>query len=432
MKKIQLVVLVFFLSLAFISCQKTSVNEQTNEVISEKNIANLKTWYENKVTENLNAKSNLRQPSQGKINWDEAIIMNNNKGYLIPITVKSKLSITKFLQISTDNAKGNSDGEYVYIIDNDILTKTSKDYKAQSELLDRNEKPDNFNGAIIRYSIKNELQSSLYFENGSASSSKNKIIAFKEIENKSIPTNTSENILARCWGYFLNTYIDGILVDSQLLYVSCTSEQQWTDTIEGDGSGGGGGTPTTWIGQENGYPFGWWTDPIWIQANIKMGKDEGPNPAEIALIMQYPVAALFINNNAGKAEDETIVKFGTNGLNNQSDAFRHAYWQALNTKSVGGYMTLLFSSAHETSTPNQFSLEKEMDIHNNLIGIALYNSNPGLTNAQYSLLVWNAGQNGNLVYLTPINYNSTCYWGCPGNPLGDHGISSSTHITPTP
>jgi hypothetical protein len=430
MKKIQLLVLVFLLGIAFVSCKKTSVNEETNEAISEKNIANLKTWYENQVTENLNAKSSLLQPSQGKINWDEVIIMNNNKGYLIPITVKSKLSVTKFLQISTDNAKGNSDGEYVYIIDNDISTKTSKDYKAQSELLDRNEKPDNFNGAIIRYSIKNELQSSLYFENGSASSSKNKIIAFKEIENKSRPTNTSTNTLARCWGYFLNTYIDGILVDSQLLYVSCTSEEQWTDTIEGDG--GGGGTPSYWIGQENGYPYGWWADPIWIQANIRMGRDEGPNPVELALIMQYPVAALFINNNAGKAQDETIAKFGANGLNNQSDAFRHAYWQALNTKSVGGYMTLLFSSAHETSTPPQFAIEKYMDIHNNLIGMALYNSNPGLTNAQYSQLVWNAGQNGDLRYLTPINYNSTCYWGCPGNPLGDHGISASTHLTPTP
>ncbi len=432
MKKVQLSVLVFFLSLAFFSCKKTSVNEEENAALSEQTISNLKSWYESQLNDNLNAKSILPNLNQGKINWDEVIIMNNNKGYLIPIEVKSKLKINKFLQISTNNTNGVNDGEYVYIIDDCISDKTFKNHKTQSELLYNNKMPDNLTGAIIRYNIKNELQSCQYFEKGILSSSKNKAIVFKELENKSRASNTTESSLTGCVGYYLNTYIDGILVDSQLLYITCppTTPQEWTDVIAG--SGGGNGIPSYWIGQEDGYPYGWWADPIWIQANIKMGRDEGPNPVELALIMQYPVAALFINNNAGKAEDETIVKFGANGLNNQSDAFRHAYWQALNTKSVGAYVTLLFSSAHETSTPTQFELEKQMDVFNNLKGMTLYNSNPGLTNAQYSQLVWNAGQNGDLRYLTPINYNSPCYWGCPGNPLGDHGISTSTHLTPTP
>lgn len=176
MKKVQLLVLVFFLSLAFISCKKTSVNEETTATVSEKNIANLKSWYENQQNENLNAKSSLLQPSEGKINWDQTIIMNNNKGYLIPIAVKSKLNVNKFLQISNNNAI--NDGEYVYIIDNDISTKTLKDYKTQSELLFKNEKINNFNGVIIRFDFKNRLQSSLYFENGVISLSKNKIITF--------------------------------------------------------------------------------------------------------------------------------------------------------------------------------------------------------------------------------------------------------------
>jgi hypothetical protein len=197
-------------------------------------------------------------------------------------------------------------------------------------------------------------------------------------------------------------------------------------------------------GESLGYPNEWWFDVNWIKANIKMGRDEGPNPAEIALIIQYPLVALSINYNAGNAQDETVIRFGANGLNNQSDAFRHAYWQTLNTKSVGGYMAILFSTAHETSTPTQFELEKNMDIYNNLIGIALFNSNPGLTNAQYAQLVWNAGQNGDLRYLSPLlpppffpngtpNSNGDpCYWGCAGNTLGTHGITNQTHLTPTP
>jgi hypothetical protein len=183
----------------------------------------------------------------------------------------------------------------------------------------------------------------------------------------------------------------------------------------------------------------WWQDETWLKLHFGLGVDRDDlnrplkdiTPEELALTFQYPDAAFKINRNAGKAQAETMSRFGENGLNNKSDAFRHTFWLAINTKSVGGFLAFAFSDAHETDTPAKFQLEKQMDLHNNAIGVGLC-PQPALTVAHLAQSAWQAVQDGTCWYLSPIDYSPTsCFWGCPGNPTGTHGITPSTIIKPT-
>lgn len=94
---------------------------------------------------------------------------------------------------------------------------------------------------------------------------------------------------------------------------------------------------------------------------------------------------------------------GTSGLNDKSDAFRHAFWQAINVQSAGATITSLFADAHESSTPTQLLLEKQMDEYNNAIGIAYAQSITIFTlNSTISTAIWEKVIDGELKYLSPI------------------------------
>lgn len=101
-------------------------------------------------------------------------------------------------------------------------------------------------------------------------------------------------------------------------------------------------------------------------------------PAELALCMENPVAALQIYRNSRIALKEFP---GWNGL---ADAQRHAFWMALNAKDplVGPNFATRFGIAHETGgIPStlvgkpfghqQWQLEIKSDIHNNNAGIKI-------------------------------------------------------------
>ncbi|MDR1195292.1 MAG: hypothetical protein LBL00_02325 [Endomicrobium sp.] len=66
------------------------------------------------------------------------------------------------------------------------------------------------------------------------------------------------------------------------------------------------------------------------------------------------------------ATERTIKEFGYNGHNDESDAFRHAYWNAEMVKELGESFAEEIATNHEIASAN--TKEKEMDLHNNKIG----------------------------------------------------------------
>lgn len=201
------------------------------------------------------------------------------------------------------------------------------------------------------------------------------------------------------------------------------------------------GVNLKWPGSEEGYPYGWWEDDAWLDANFTIDPYGGArlNEAEKALVRLYPVEALLIKRNGEIAESETKARFGINGLNDKSDAFRHAFFNAMNQRDCGKDPNTLesiakkFSDAHEVSTPSYLQKEKEMDLFNNNVGhqvgdvmFPLLTTNQNLSDQVSQKLV-----DGELRYLSPIDYSDSCFSGCAAYPVGTHGVTSATSLTPT-
>jgi hypothetical protein len=66
----------------------------------------------------------------------------------------------------------------------------------------------------------------------------------------------------------------------------------------------------------------------------------------------------------------TEKMFGFNRTNDCSDAFRHAYFNALNVKSVGLTLADQFAYAHECNNPQNRN-DVQMDFHNNNVGMSI-------------------------------------------------------------
>ena len=121
-------------------------------------------------------------------------------------------------------------------------------------------------------------------------------------------------------------------------------------------------------------------------------------------------------------------------LNGKKDAFRHAFFQAINIRDVPSrrfpfyvsreYIVRAFSNAHESEVPQQLQLEKQMDLYNNGVGLDYCsacnssNSNSEIKNGIMTLL-----NNGSLLYLNPLDFLASPKW-----PAGLDGITNSTSL----
>lgn len=188
-------------------------------------------------------------------------------------------------------------------------------------------------------------------------------------------------------------------------------------------------TTSDYPGIDDNMPFNWWNNTTWINYNIRLDglkPDEKPNYQEIILFSFYPRQAAFHIKNSINALNtaQQLVADGvyTRIHNGKADAFRHTFWNALDSSDFGVQITLLFTTAHEmgAAVPNH-PLEMTMDMHNNAIGAQIGNNYNIFTPSEViQAAVINAMQNTNTVWYL--------------NPLANHdgnNILSNTVIKPT-
>lgn len=89
------------------------------------------------------------------------------------------------------------------------------------------------------------------------------------------------------------------------------------------------------------------------------------NPAEKELLLKHPLQAIKVFDCANKATNATIEYYGTNGWQDNSDAFRHCCWNALMKKAMSEGAAEEWATAHEYESSG---LDKEMDLFNNAVG----------------------------------------------------------------
>jgi len=123
-----------------------------------------------------------------------------------------------------------------------------------------------------------------------------------------------------------------------------------------------------------------------------------------------PTTVFKVTQNRQKAQNAAFNRFkclnnqGNNVLhNNIGDGYRHAYFSALNTKSIGYSNAQKLGNAHECDTPaNQLS-EKVMDLHNNSWGYNYSLSNAFLTEEKFYQDFIIAFNNGEIKILKNCN-----------------------------
>lgn len=213
-------------------------------------------------------------------------------------------------------------------------------------------------------------------------------------------------------------------------------------------------TISDYPGKNNGMPFNWWNDETYLNTNMSLGFNSVDlTLEEIKMCALFPAAALTISTNKNLALDTAANSFpGQGAHNNKADAFRHAFFNALNIRDVYSQPSTLgmftfakdivrmFGIAHESEVPANLNLEKVMDLYNNEQGIEVCSTCNPLTNPTNLVkgYVMSLLENGKLVYLKPIDYSGyttdPTFWDTPNIPIpsdGHHGITSLTKIVPS-
>lgn len=180
-------------------------------------------------------------------------------------------------------------------------------------------------------------------------------------------------------------------------------------------------------GKNDGLPFEWWKNDVWMKNNIRLDgnkPDEQPNSTELMLFSMYPLQASFHiknSNNALNTANQLVVNGKYTHIHNgKADAFRHTFWNALDSADFGKKITLLFTKAHEVGSQNH-PLETQMDLHNNEQGAQLGTTYGTFTSSNtIKDAVINVMDNtSNIWYLSPLANHD-------GN-----NILSNTQIKPT-
>lgn len=134
------------------------------------------------------------------------------------------------------------------------------------------------------------------------------------------------------------------------------------------------------LGEINNWPNPIFYDLIWKYITRKYNQRNSPynqaNDCEKALMLEHPSCAAQLGFNWISVNLITKYTMGENSQNGCSDAFRHAFFNAMNAALCGNDVAKEFGDAHECETDSQKA--KQMDLHNNEVGYDLIESNPDM------------------------------------------------------
>ncbi|MSS62751.1 DUF6973 domain-containing protein [Velocimicrobium porci] len=89
------------------------------------------------------------------------------------------------------------------------------------------------------------------------------------------------------------------------------------------------------------------------------------NAEEKSLFAKHPTKGLYALSSAKTSMNYTSMYFKTNGYQDNSDAFRHSFWQALVAHTYENSFAKQWGDAHESTS---IGIDKKMDLLNNEIG----------------------------------------------------------------
>lgn len=125
---------------------------------------------------------------------------------------------------------------------------------------------------------------------------------------------------------------------------------------------------------------------------------------EMQMLMTNPTRIRDVFDIKDQATNEAIKRFpppdGVREIDNQTDAFRHAYANALMTQKFGAEWTWEFTSAHEMRD-NNYATSEAMDLYNNEVGRRIAMENPNASPEELANKVQQAVNSGEMVVVRP-------------------------------
>ncbi|WP_102144537.1 DUF6973 domain-containing protein [Mycobacterium hubeiense] len=125
---------------------------------------------------------------------------------------------------------------------------------------------------------------------------------------------------------------------------------------------------------------------------------------EIRMLLTNPTKIKDVFDIKEQATAEATKRFpppdGVREIDNQTDAFRHAYANALMTQKFGEEWTRNFTTAHE-GRENNYGSSEAMDLYNNEVGRRIAVDNPNASPEELADLVQQAVNNGETVVIRP-------------------------------
>jgi len=112
--------------------------------------------------------------------------------------------------------------------------------------------------------------------------------------------------------------------------------------------------PYSYVGARPTY----WVDPRGLQR---------ATPTDWINCILHPFDCDEVRRCQDEAVRATASRFGFNGRNDPSDAYRHCYWSCCIAKAIGAEQAERFTTGHENS-PQNLKCEMRMDITNNAAG----------------------------------------------------------------
>jgi hypothetical protein len=182
-----------------------------------------------------------------------------------------------------------------------------------------------------------------------------------------------------CIDWYWNSYVEGVLVNSTYVFSTC-----------GESGGGNGG------------------DDIMINL-------PDLNPCEAVYITTFPLQAAgsFYNAIIAREVADAVACGGWGQADDVSiNAFKHAYWNALNVRTIGNAHATAAGHAHECIGN---SVSNRMDRFNNALGRSIALNNPDADESELRQIIANSICNGEgrIVNSAGLLATSNCFNICP-------------------
>lgn len=226
------------LALAIAALSLTQCKKEDKQPIppttAKENTLTAKDWLAQQQAALIKSGGAMQFDAAAKINWNNPINGTDGSTQFIPIATNNK-QLGKYLKLTKAANGAITGGNYVYLYP--IMQKEVNAY-----LLEGKKIPADFSGTLLEYGLDNQLLTTKVYEKGSTVAGKTTKLALKPGPN-SLGGNTAAARTV-CTAYYIETYMDGVMVSEIYLYTICVKEPDEA-LITDDGSGGGGAADET-------------------------------------------------------------------------------------------------------------------------------------------------------------------------------------------